>query len=275
MSAPAIRVAIADDEPVARRTVRALLEPEADVTIVAECRTGAEVVALLSREKVDVLFLDIRMPGLHGFEALSAVPADQVPFVVFVTAHDEYALRAFDFDAVDYLLKPFDDDRFGAALRRIRERVAEKRLSGLGPDLRQLSERLALMTPGAGPALELPSAPAGEDEPLLTRLVIRSGKRIEFVAAADVDWIEADDYCVRVHAGSRVHLLRESLTRLESRLDPEHFVRVHRSAIVRIDRVAQLLPQEHGDGLIVLRDQTRIRVSRTRRRQVNRVLGLD
>ncbi len=281
MTPTPIRVVIVDDEPVARRTIRLLLEEESGVELVGECGNGADALEVIGREECDVVFLDVQMPSFHGFEVLDRLPKEVNPLVVFVTAHDEHALRAFEVAAVDYLLKPFDDARFRATMRRVRERVAERRLGVLGGDLHDIAEQLASLTaPSAGASTGASTwgrpgeGVESEEGGGARRLAVRVGRRIEFVDTNDVDWIEAEDYCVRIHAGGRSHVMRETLTRLEARLDPRRFVRVHRSAIVRISRVKQFIPLEHGDGMIVLMDGTRVRVSRTRRRGVHDLLGL-
>lgn len=294
-----IRVLIVDDEPVARGTIRTLLSQVADIQIIGECGTGEEAAEALALEEVDLVFLDIDMPGILGLDVVDRIPPEQRPLVVFVTAHGQHAVRAFELSALDYVLKPFDDHRFHAAVQRARSRLSERRIGTLGDDLRALAVRLAGLDtplpehpegapsgvdaggsdPAQGPSPDqtsgLANAPvgAGRGAPL-RRFAIRSSSGVEFVDTEDIDWIEAEDSYVRLHTGSRFHLMRETMTRLESVLDPARFVRVHRSAIVHVDRVKKLVPLEHGDSKLVLENGTEVRVSRTRRASVRESLGL-
>jgi len=292
-----IRVLIVDDEPLARGTIRSLLADLGDIHIVGECGTGEEAVAALAFEEVDLVFLDIDMPGILGLDVVDRLPPDQRPLVVFVTAHSEHAVRAFELSALDYVLKPFDDQRFHAALQRARARLSERRLGSLSDDLRALAVRLTDLdgsrprtddqgrSPGSdartGAARQTadpvgpPEKEGAENEGPLRRIAIRSTKGVEFVETEDIHWIEAEDSYVRLHTDHGFHLMRETMTHLESVLDPARFVRVHRSAIVHVDRVKKLVPLEHGDSKLVLKNGAEVRVSRTRRAQVRGSLGLD
>jgi two-component system, LytTR family, response regulator len=232
-----IRTVIADDEVLARRALRVLLASAADVQIVGECRDGHEVVDMLRAQTPELLFLDIRMPGLDGFRALER--AAHAPVTVFVTAHEEHALRAFDIDAVDYLLKPFDDDRFRRALQRARACVQRRRETS---------------------------------DPVNARIAVKDGQRTELVDPAAIDCITALGYYAELHVAGRALLLREPLQDLERRLDPTRFVRIHRSTIVNVSRVARLDRLPYGDFEVTLRDGTRLRMSRARRRALERLL---
>lgn len=232
-----MKVMIVDDEPLARQVVRLLVESDRELTIVAEC-SGVEAAARIEESRPDILFLDVQMPEVGGFDVLERVGIDSVPAVVFVTAYDAYALRAFDAHALDYLLKPFDDRRFYEALSRAKEKVRTR--------------------------------PA---KALVRRFLVRTRDRMVFVKADDIDWIEAADYYASLHAGGKSHLVRQTMTDLEKQLDPEKFVRVHRSAIVNLDRVAELHPLFRGDGILVLHDGTRLRLSRARREEFERRLA--
>ena len=240
-----LRIVVADDEPLVRERLRALVAARADCELVAECADGAEAVDVLERERPDVALLDVQMPELDGFEVLDALAEDRRPAVIFVTAYDEYAVRAFEVNAVDYLLKPIERSRFDAAI----DRVASRHTSGAGGDgdegLRALLDELRRKRGYA------------------TRLVVRDGSRVSFVPVVDIDRIDASGNYARLHAGSRVHLLRETLKSLEARLDPERFVRVHRSAIVNIERIVAMEPYFHGEYVLTLRDGTRVTSSRT------------
>lgn len=236
------RVVIVDDEPLARERIRTLLERHRDVQVVAECGDGEEAVRVLLAERPEVVFLDVQMPELDGFEVLEALPAGERPAVIFVTAYDEHAVRAFEVNAIDYLLKPVEPKRFEGALTRVRERrPAGQPEAGLEAVLAELRRTRAW--PG--------------------RLVVRDGSRITFVRTEEIDWIDAAGNYARLHAGKAVHLLREPLKVLEARLDPERFLRVHRSAIVNLERIVSVEPYFHGEYTLTLRDGTRLTSSRT------------
>jgi two-component system LytT family response regulator len=247
-----IRAAIVDDEPLARERLRTLLRAEGDVSVVAECAEGRAAVRAIETHRPDVVFLDVQMPEMDGFAVLQALSPRRVPNVVFVTAYDKYALQAFDVHAVDYLLKPFDRDRFRRALARVRAAVE----AGEPPTPRLLAllERL-------------------RREGRLDRLVVKSRGRIVFLRADEIDWIEAAGNYVRVHAGKEAHLMRETLGTLEERLDHGRFVRIHRSTIVNLDSVKELVPSFHGDYVVRLRDGTELVLSRSFRGRVPHLLG--
>jgi two-component system LytT family response regulator len=252
-----MRLLIAHDEPFALATLRQLLRRDDDVEIVAECRNGDEVVAAVRRHAPDVMFLDIQMPGTDGLAALAALGADERPAVVFTTAHDEYALRAFEENAVDYLLKPFDDARFEQALRRVKLHVRNDELLRMGEDVLQLVEALG----GRREAEEYPE-----------RLSIPKEGRVDVVDVADIDWVQAADQYVRLHAGERNYLMRQSMAELERLLDPARFLRTHRSAIVAVDRIVRLESRSGTTGRVQLRDGTWVPVSRARTPEVRRRL---
>jgi two-component system LytT family response regulator len=245
---PEIRAVIADDEPLARRGIRQLLAPHADVAVVAEARNGEETVRALRALRPDLLFLDVQMPGLDGFGVLREHGPGGMPAVIFVTAHDEFAVRAFDAHALDYLVKPVDEARFARALERARARMR----AAEAVERWDRMEALLAQHEAPRPRLLVPTA-AGE---LL-------------LDADEIDWIEADDYYAAVHARGRRLLLRESLASLEARLDPGVFVRAHRSAIVNLARVRELRAEAAGETALVLRDGTRVPVSRRRREHVS------
>ena len=243
-----IRVLVADDEPLARRGVRQMLAPHPDLTVVGESRNGAETLRALDTLKPDLLFLDVQMPEMDGFAVLRARGPDLMPAVIFVTAHDEFAVQAFEAHAIDYLVKPLNAQRFAAALRRVRERL---RLQAAA----NLAERLTAL---------LAAEQQQRERNGIERLVVSTPSREVVIPVKDVDWISADDYYVQVHVGSQSYLLRESLNSLESRLDATRFVRVHRSAIVQIDRVRAVRTTSRGDEA-TLRDGSRVPVGRRRR----------
>ncbi len=251
-------ILIVDDEPLARHAVRHALDAEEDVRVVAECGTGEEALAAIREHVPDLVFLDIQMPGLGGFDVLDRL-GEAAPEIVFVTAHDEHALRAFEVHAVDYLLKPFSDGRFRETMRRARERTAAPSPER-GGRLRRLLRRLALAE--VAPEAEAGDGPRGL---FATRFTVRDDDRIRFVRTRDVDWFEADGNYVILHVGERTHRVRATLTGVEGQLDPAAFVRVHRSAIVNLDAVREVEPWFGGDYIAVMRTGDQVKVSRTYR----------
>jgi two-component system LytT family response regulator len=233
-----VRALIVDDEALARERVRTLLAASPGVTIVGECKGGREAVEAIIAERPEVVFLDVQMPDLDGFEVLEAVAQEWLPAVVFVTAHDEYALKAFEVHAIDYLLKPIEPERFRKALGRATSR-------GL----------LSLL-----------------DERPIDRLVIRSRGKVSFLKPSQIDWIEADGKHARLHAGAETHVVRHTLKRLEQRLAPHNFVRVHRSAIVNVDRIKELEPWFHGEYVVILKDGTKLTSSAAHSQALHRII---
>jgi two-component system LytT family response regulator len=256
-----IRAIIVDDEPAARRGVRLLLERDSAIEIVGEAGTGDEAAELMRREKPDLAFLDVQMPGSNGFEALQQVGAAAAPAVIFVTAYDEHALRAFEVNAVDYLLKPYDDVRFSAALQRAKEEVRRRQLDRVNARLSQLLDYLQ-QSSAANATTENP----GE------RILIKSSGEIFFLKAEEVDWIEAEGDYMKFHVRGRAHLMRETMARLEARLDPKRFIRIHRSTIVNIDRLQKLSPSFAGEYAVVLHDGTRLKLSRGYHERISTLL---
>ena len=250
-----IRAAIVDDEPLARRRIRNLLLEVRDVEVIAECANGKEAIESLEESPPDLLFLDIQMPEIDGFDVLQAVGVGRVPAVIFVTAFDQFALRAFEAHALDYLLKPFDDERFGAALQRARERIRQQQGGDLDRRLDALLENVR-----------------GE-QGYRRRLVVPSGHRSIFVRTEHIDWIEAERNYVRLHVGDRAYLLRENLTRIASALDPAQFCRIHRSTIVNIDRIQTVEALFHGEYLLVLQDGTKLTSGRSYRHNLHALMG--
>jgi two-component system LytT family response regulator len=247
------RVVIVDDEPPARATLRLLLSAEPDFELIAECAHGEEAVAAITRALPDLVFLDVQMPGMDGFDVLRRVGPASIPALVFVTAYDRYALRAFEIHALEYLLKPFSDERFAEVLARVRGRLRERRFAEAGRRLTALLESSA--TPGP------------------RQLVVRDGSRTVVIPTDEIIWIEAEDYYARIHATGRRTLVRLSLKSLADDLDAARFVRVHRSAIVNLAFVRQLEPLASGDQRLVLSDGTELRVSRTYRPALDERLG--
>ena len=229
-----IRALVVDDEPLARRNLTVLLRGDPDIECIAECSSGLEAVDAIRKSRPDLVFLDVQMPECDGFDVLEMLGSDLPPVIIFVTAYDEYALRAFEAGALDYLLKPFDDARFGRALKRAKEKLAHY----------------------------LPRPHVAE------RLVIKSQGRVMFVDVADIDWIEAAGYYACLHVGADTHILRRPLAELEQELGDERFVRVHRSIVVNLERIRGLELQSGGEYEIVLKSKVRLRMSRRYRRRL-------
>lgn len=266
-----VRTLVVDDEPLAREGIRLRLERDAGFEVVGECANGLEAVEAIHEHAPDLVFLDVQMPGLNGFEVLEEVDPRQAPVVVFVTAYDEHALRAFEVHALDYVLKPFDDDRFAATLRRVRDRVEERRAGQVGERLSGVLAELGLGS-GARAAPAAGEDDAGESRPFAERLVVRDGARIAFVPVAELDRVEADGDYVRLFCGARQHLIRRTMAQMEARLDPARFVRIHRSAIVAVDRIRELLPSFRGEYVVLLHDGTRLNLSRGYRRRLQHLI---
>jgi two-component system LytT family response regulator len=255
-----LRVVIADDEPLARRRLRSLLAQEADIGVIVETANGPDTIDVVCDSFTDVLFLDVRLPGVDGLVVLEAIGPDAVGVVVFVTAFQDYAVAEFSHHALDYVLKPVGGDRFRATLAWVRERLLQQRSVRLNEEaLRTLAQEVHR------------EQIAGE--PYLTRLVVRTAQKRVIVEVSDIDWVEARGDYLALHAAGEVYIHRGTLNSLAQRLDPAEFVRIHRSTLVRLSRVKQLEPYFHGDYLLTLRDGTRLRLSRTYRARAEAALG--
>lgn len=252
-----IRVLIIDDEPLARRNLRVLLEKDPQVEILGECRNGHEAVKAIMDLRPDLIFLDIQMPEMDGFDVLARVGPEHIHAIIFVTAFDQYALKAFDVHALDYLLKPFDDERFAHALERAKSQIEAHEIDRLSKRLLALLEER-----------ESESRDAGGEKGYLTRLMIKASNRVVLVRVDQVDFIEADGNYAKLHVGKKTHLLREKMTELEEQLDPAKFFRIHRSIIVNLDRIREMHPHFKGDYVVVLEDGRQLRLSRSRREQL-------
>lgn len=255
------RVLIVDDEPIARRGIRILLEEEPDVEVVGECGDGRTAVEAIRRERPDLVFLDVQMPDLDGFQVLKMVGPDHLPFVIFVTAYDRYALQAFEVHALDYLLKPYDDERFQAALERARQHL-RRHAGGYAERIQALVQAIEALRPAPG-----------ERTAYLDRLAVKSGGRVQFFKVDEVDWIEASGDYMCLHVGKKPHYVREKMGTLEEKLDPRRFVRIHRSTIVNIDRIRELRGHDNGGYVVHLHDGTELKLSRSYQAQVLSVLG--
>lgn len=247
-----VRTIIVDDEDLARERLRSLLEREPEIEILGEASDGRAAIALIEQAKPDLAFLDVQMPELTGFEVLDALDPETRPNVVFVTAHDKFALKAFDVHAVDYLLKPFDRERFQTALRRALDKVRSKAPAGAA--LNQVLKEVR------------PAKPAD-------RLLVKSSGRVLLVKIDDIDWIEAADNYISLHVGKDAHLMRETMNSIEQRLPPEKFMRISRSTIVNMERIQELQPMFHGEYVVLLRNGAKLTLSRGYRDKLDALLG--
>lgn len=255
-----IRAIIVDDEPLARRRIRTLLSRERDIELVDECADGTSAVEAIRRLRPDLVFLDVQMPEMNGFAVLRALGTELTAAVVFVTAYEQFSLRAFDVHALDYLLKPFHRRRFQEALRRVRQRFNHEH------DLADVRVRLAALLASA----ETDAVRSGPIE----RLAIRTSTKVAIVRVREIDWIQGDGNYVRLHVGSAVHLHRQTMKTLVSQLDPNLFVRIHHSCIVNVERVRELQPWSHGDYVVVLDTGKRLMSSRTYSGNLRRAFAL-
>jgi two-component system LytT family response regulator len=258
-----IRAIIVDDEPLAREGIRIRLERQPDVEVVGEFGHAGPALDFLRAEPVDLVFLDVQMPGATGFDLLERLGRDDAPAVIFVTAFAEHAVEAFRVRALDYLLKPVDDQRFRDALDAARASLRRDREGELGRRLRSVLEELQA-TPPAPP-------PAGRRA--VDRIAVEASGKIRFVATDDIDWAEADGDYVRLHAGRESHLVRSTLSELHAQLDPARFARIHRSTVVQVDRIREMEPLFHGEYSVLLKDGTKLKLSRGYRAAVERLLG--
>jgi two-component system LytT family response regulator len=256
-----IKTIIVDDEPLAREGIQLLLAADSQIDVIGECSIGKQAIIEIQKHKPDLLFLDVQMPEMNGFEVLLQVPKESFPVVVFVTAYDQYALQAFDAEALDYLLKPFSDERFYKALQRAktnitqnRERESNHHLTNLLNDYQQRQSTV--------------SAPS-----FLEKLQIKINGRLILLDVDKINWIEADDYYVQVHTKDKAYLLREPIAQLEAKLNPLKFIRIHRSTIVNITKVAELQINRLGESKVILNDGTKLKVSRRRREKTKTLLS--
>jgi two-component system, LytTR family, response regulator len=249
-----IRTILADDEPLARKKLRILLEAEPDVEVVAECADGQQTVTAVNTHNPDLLLLDIRLPDADGFETLSRIPRDQMPIVVFTTAYDQYAIRAFEAHALDYMLKPFDEERLHHAIERVRVEINKSR---------EHAHADRMLNPADTKPFPLS---------LERRLIIRTGGRVVFLDLDEVDWIEAAANYVKVNVGKDSYLLREAISRISEKLDPSRFVRIHRSTIVNIGKIKELQPCDSGEYIAILKNGKGLSCSRTYRNQLQQLI---
>ncbi|HKE31182.1 MAG TPA: LytTR family DNA-binding domain-containing protein [Candidatus Angelobacter sp.] len=248
-----------DDEPPARRNLRALLKGVPDIELVKEYGNGRDAVSGIRAMQPDLVFLDIQMPELNGFEVLENLEGLPLPVIIFVTAYDRYALKAFEVSALDYLLKPFDDARFHKALAQARRQIEQQDNSDLGRKL---------MTLLGAREVKVDAPPR-----YMTRLMVKMSGRAIFIRVEEIDWIEAYDNYLRLHVGGKTYLLRQTMNELEATLNPEQFARIHRSTIVNLDRVKELCPHFNGEHLVILHNGTELKLSRSRKEWLEQRLG--
>jgi two-component system LytT family response regulator len=259
-----IRTLIVDDEPLARRNLRVLLEKDPQIEILDECRNGREAVKAINALSPDLLFLDIQMPEMDGFDVLARTGPEHIQAIIFVTAFDQYALKAFDVHALDYLLKPFDDERFAHALKRAKSQIEAREINRLSNRLLALLEQRESERKGSK-----------DQKTYLTRLMVKVSGRVVLLKVEEIDFIEAEGNYAKLHVGRKAHLLREKMHDLEGQLDPAKFVRIHRSIIVNLDRIKEMHPHFNGDYIVVLEDGRQLRLSRTRRETLEARLKIN
>lgn len=267
-----IRALVVDDESLAREALLVMLGGDPEIEVIAECRNGKEAVTAIREQSPEVVFLDIQMPEMDGFQVVEAVGAMQMPVTIFVTAYDKHALRAFEAHALDYLLKPFDHDRFNTALQRAKTCVRQQKLSEISEGLFAMLQDLKLKT--ADPPSEVDSkkleSPA-QKEPI-DRVVIKAGGRIYFLKVEEIDWVEgAGDY-LSLHSGNQTHLIRETMGSFHAKLNPRKFLRIHRSTLVNIERIKDIRPLFKGEYLITLTSGIRLKASRGYRHELQPLL---
>jgi two-component system LytT family response regulator len=256
-----MRVLVVDDEPLAREKIRGMTADDPEVRVVGECSNGAEAIEAIQNLRPDLVLLDVQMPEVGGFAVLEALKDQHLPPVIFITAYDHYAVRAFEVHALDYLLKPFDRERFASALDRAKRHFRRERQASPAESNGLDARILALLE-------QMSETPRYHE-----RLVIKTSGRVFFLNTSEIDWIEAEGNYVSIHTGKKTHLLRETISGLESQLDPREFVRIHRSAIVNISRIKELQPWSHGEYHVILQDGTRLTLSRSYREKLQSALG--
>jgi two-component system LytT family response regulator len=252
---PPILTLIVDDEPLARRRLRRLLNHDRDIEVIGSCASAVEALKLTEEQPLDLILLDVQMPCMDGFEFLRALKAEKLPLVIFVTAHDHYALQAFEAHALDYLLKPFDDERFEKALRRAKEHLLAHTESISNQQILSLLDTIQSKSRS------------------LDRMLIKTNGRAFFIKTDEIDWAQAEGKYVRLHAGERSYLLRGGIGELELQLEPKKFFRIHRSIIVNVERIKEMQPWFHGDYKVILHDGTRLNLSRRYRSKLKDIAG--
>ena len=250
-----IRALIVDDEPLARKRIKSLLAHDATVDVIGECSDGHKAISSIRELTPDLVFLDVQMPAMGGFEVIKSIGAERMPTVIFVTAYDQYALKAFDVNALDYLLKPFNRSRFQKALERAKAMIRRRQNGDVNDQLLSLLGDLR------------------REQGLPDRFIIKSGGRVVFLRVEEIDWISTVGNYVRLQVGRDSHLMRETMTVMEAKLNADRFMRIHRSTIVNLDRVKEVQPWAKGEYVVIMRDGTRLRMSRRYRERLNERLN--
>ena len=256
-----LKAIVIDDEPLAARLIDRYLRDDSDIEVLQHCGNGVQALHAIRELHPDLLFLDVQMPGMNGFQMLRSLSDHEIPFVIFITAHDEYAIQAFEVHALDYLLKPFDEERFKKAVKHAKSQIRLHQEQGFIREIGALLERY-----------KEPSIPDVQSGKYQNRLEIRSTGQIQFIPVDQIHWIEASDNYVVLHTANAKHLLRESMSQLETKLDPARFLRVHRSAIIQLSRVRELATRRFGDRVVILQDGTEVRVSRVQKIKLQKLL---
>lgn len=256
-----IRAIIVDDEHYAREVIRHLLKKDQDIELLEECTNGYEAVEAIVRHRPDLVFLDIQMPEMDGFQVIRQAEHFYRPYYIFATAYDSFALKAFDVNALDYLLKPFDDERFFQALQKAKALIHQQETSNIGDKI-------------AG-VIEFTQANKKPIQRFASKIPIRETGRIYFIQTETIDWIEAADQYVQIHCGDKSFLLRESMNEMEQQLNPQLFFRIHRSTIINLTRIQELQPFFKGDYIVVLQDGTQLKLTRSRKEAFQEALGID
>jgi two-component system LytT family response regulator len=266
-----IRTLVVDDEPLAREGIIALLAEDPDIEVVGSCADGLSAVAKIRAARPDLVFLDVQMPKRTGLEVVADLPAAERPVIIFVTAYDEYAIQAFEHCVVDYLLKPFRDARFAAALARAKGEVRRSRVNGLERSMEELLDYVKeMIRTGSAPAAVTPGPAATEAS---DRVVLKTGSDLHFIRTADIVWIESQADFVKVHTTGAAQLVRETMQSLEQRVDPARFLRIHRSSLVNLDHVKKVTPALYGDYVVLMSDDTKLRLSRKNRGKLKQIIA--
>ena len=265
-----IRTLVVDDEPLARDGVTTMLAQDAEIELIGCCGDGQSAVNAIRAQRPDLVFLDIQMPKWDGFEVLAELAPAERPKVIFITAYDKYAIKAFELCAIDYLLKPFRDARFFAALSRAKREIRQNRASELGDKMQQLLGYVQELAKGGAPALQGAVPGGGESA---DRVVLKTGSDIHFIRAADIIWVESQADFIKVHTTGTAQLVRETLQSLEGRLDPSKFLRIHRSSLVNLEHVRKVTPALYGDYLVLMSDETKLRLSRKNRGKLKQLIA--
>jgi two-component system LytT family response regulator len=266
-----IRTLVVDDEPLAREGIIAMLARDSEIELIGTCADGQSALATIRAQRPDLVFLDVQMPKRDGFEVLAELKREELPQVIFVTAYDQYAIRAFDACAIDYLLKPFRDARFAAALAKAKTEIRRTRVMGLGEKVEELLGYVKALTKTDAPTV--PASAAAPASEMADRVVLKTGSDLHFIKPADIIWVESQADFVKVHTVGGAQLVRETLQSLEKRVDPARFLRIHRSSLVNLDHVRKVTPALYGDYTVLMSDDTKLRLSRKNRAKLKQLIS--